>query len=278
MTRRGARRRPRRGGLVNRWRLLGVAVLAAALAAYGWLVSADDFRLADDGIVVSGLRYTDDELVRLTMAPWLADRPNLFVLPVADVAAALRRLPAVVDSEVSAILPDRLVVAVVERVPVFTWRTAAADFLVDVNGVLLRVTTAGDPLAAGLPVFDDGRRLATRPAVGGQMEPVDLEAVLKLAAVDPELAGSSAATLVLSANDDDGFALTAAPLGWQAVFGHYTPTLRPPELIDRQVQCLRALLDEGESRLVRIYLAPADDRCGTFVGEPSPAPTTDDDE
>ena len=38
--------------------------------------------------------------------------------------------------------------------------------------------------------------------------------------------------------------LTAEPHGWRAIFGSYTPTLRPPDMIARQVQCLRSLLGQ----------------------------------
>jgi hypothetical protein len=278
ISRRGARRVRRRRGLVNRWRVLGALLLAAAASALGWLVSADDFRLTDNDVRIGGLRYTDEQLVRRTMAPWLADRPNLFMLPAAEVAAALGELPAVVDSEVTALLPGRLIVAVVERVPVFVWRTSTADFLVDGDGVLLRLTDSDDPLARGLPAFDDARHHDPRPRVGERMERVDLEAVLKLAAVDPALAGSTADELLLSADAENGFVLTATSPHWRAVFGHYTPTLRPPGIIERQVQCLRSLLGEGEALYETIYLAPADDRCGTFVARPTPRQTDEPEE
>ena len=37
--------------------------------------------------------------------------------------------------------------------------------------------------------------------------------------------------------------------GWRALFGYYTPTLQPPEVIPRQVQCLRWLLASEERKL-----------------------------
>ncbi len=267
----GARRVRRRRSPLNRWRVLGAMLMMAAGGAFGWLVSADDFAVDAGAVRLSQLRYTDPHLVRLTMAPWLAGTPNLFALPAAEVERALAGLPAVADSRVRAVLPDGLVVELVERVPVFVWRTADGDFLVDSSGVLLRAAAAGDPLAADLPVLNDERERVPVPGVGGSMEPVDLAAVLKLAAVDPPLLGSGAAWLTLSADDENGYVLAAAPRSWRAIFGHYTPTLRPPDIIDQQVQCLRALLGD-EEQLLTVYLAPADDRCGTFVARPTAAP------
>jgi hypothetical protein len=45
-------------------------------------------------------------------------------------------------------------------------------------------------------------------------------------------------------------------------------------MVPRQVQCLRFLLDEGEAALETIYLAPQEERCGTFLPSVPPAPRT----
>jgi hypothetical protein len=97
--------------------------------------------------------------------------------------------------------------------------------------------------------------------------------MLQIGALTPELVGSAASELVFSADDTDGFVVTAAPYGWRAVFGFYTPTLRPPTLIAQQVQCLRSLLASGEAQMDTIYLAPEGDRCGTYLPHASPSPS-----
>lgn len=270
------RRRPvrrRRGrSLPNRWRVLGAGLALAAAAGMGWLFWTDEFELEPAGLQVSGLHYTDRGLVESTLQPWLEGRPSLFRLPAEAMAAALRGLPAVAAADVRVLLPDRVEVLVVERVPVFVWRTGPADFLVDASGVLLRALGPEEALPADLPLFDDGRSREALPQAGDVLDPVELEAVLKLGAVEPAMLDSRAEWLSLSADDLDGYTLRAEPGWWSAVFGHYTPSLRRPDIIERQVQCLRSLLAAGEDDVRIVYLSPAEERCGTYVARRTPEP------
>lgn len=273
---RRARRPPRRRVGLDGWRLLGAALMLVAGGALAWLLVSDEFELQPSRVAINELRFTDPALVQAQLQPWLDGHTNVFLLPAAEIERALAGLPAVARAEVKVSLPDRLLVSVVERVPVFVWRTDGSDYLVDATGVVLREALENEALPAELPLVDDGRPRDAQPRPGDVFEPVDLQAVLKLGAVDPALLESTAQWLSLSVERDDGYVLTAEPAGWRAVFGHYTPSLRPPEIIERQVQCLRALLAQDEERLETIYLAPAEERCGTFVGrgtpEPSPEP------
>jgi hypothetical protein len=93
--------------------------------------------------------------------------------------------------------------------------------------------------------------------------------MLQIGALTPALLGSTASQLAFRVDDRDGFVVSASPDGWRAVFGFYTPTLRPPSEIAQQVQCLRSLLAMGEAAIDTIYLAPQDDRCGTYLPRPS---------
>ena len=86
----------------------------------------------------------------------------------------------------------------------------------------------------------------------------------QLLTVTPALLGSKSEALTLSIDQADGYVLSS-DLGWQAVFGHYTPTLQPPEVVSRQVQCLSWLLPGRERRLVRVRLAISPESCGTFT-------------
>jgi hypothetical protein len=97
--------------------------------------------------------------------------------------------------------------------------------------------------------------------------------LLQLGALTPAQIDSSATSLTLDINDDDGFVMTAAPAGWQAIFGQYTPNLRPTDLIPRQVQCLRSLLGADEKDVHTVYLAPLDERCGTYLPIATPRAT-----
>lgn len=250
-------------------------MIALSAAGVLLLVNAGTFRLNPERVELRGLIHTTPEVARLTMGLAQGATPNLFRLRTSDMERALADLPAVAEAEVSAVLPDRLVVQITERQPVFVLRKPSGSFLVDPAGVLLIDAAAADPGLASLPLVDDWRSDASRElTVGGTMEPVDLAAVLQLAAVTPELLGSNAGRLLLAITDQDGFVMTTEPASWRAVFGHYTPTLRPPDRIAQQVQCLRSLLGEGEANVRTVYLEPVGDRCGTFAGRPSPVRAT----
>ena len=256
-------------------RLAGLAGVAVALVTFGWLTTTAQFALDEDKLTISGLVHTDAGLVRQQIGLPAGSRPNVFRLNTGAMEQALLELPAVAEADVTAILPDSLVVEVTERLPVLAWRSAGGDFLVDAEGVL--IVAAAPPLPTSLPVIDDRRPVSEPRAAGDRLDPVDLAAALRLGAITPALVGSGADSLSLAVERDEGFVLTAAPEGWRAVFGHYTPNLRTPALIDAQVQCLRSLLAQGETEIGAIYLAAADDRCGTYLpretprAEPSPA-------
>ncbi len=53
------------------------------------------------------------------------------------------------------------------------------------------------------------------------------------------------------------------PDGWTAIFGFYTPSVRPADLIPAQVRLLRSLLGVREDRLKRAILASGD--AGTYT-------------
>jgi hypothetical protein len=200
---------------------------------------------------------------------------NLFALRTEAMERALASLPAVAAADVAAVLPDRLVVVIQERTPLFLVRNVAGDHLVDVDGIVLDTLAGGASDSLALPVLADARA-STAPVleVGGRLLEPDLSAVRLLLAVTPDAISSSAQSLSVVADDEEGFAIVAEPVGWRAVFGHYTSTLRPPEMIARQVQCLGTLLTEaeGETEIATIYLAPLDDRCGTYLPRTTPTP------
>ena len=66
-------------------------------------------------------------------------------------------------------------------------------------------------------------------------------------------------------DERDGYVLESRDQGWRAIFGHFTPSLQPPDVIPRQVQCLRWLLASQEKRLDHVRLAVSDSACGTFT-------------
>lgn len=267
----GARRvrAGRRIRLISAGRLAGLAtMLLAGLAVY-WLASADEFRLDPASVELSGLRFTDEQVARdrLGLAP--DDRPNLFRLRTAGMAAAVADLPTVESASVAIALPDRLVVRVVEREPRLAWQTRQGILLVDGGGSFL--ATVADP-PVGLAVVAERRAGMQAIEPGARLDAVDLAAVLRLAAITPQALASSSVGLSLSVDDGDGWVITSAAPAWRAVFGIYTANLRRPEdNIDRQVQCLRSLLAQGERQVEVVYLAVADDLCGTVRERPTPS-------
>ena len=253
-------------------------MLIAAGATY-WLLTSEEFKPI--GPQVSGdLRYTDQAALigSALSAGGYGDR-NVFWLRTTEIQNALLANPAIADAHVAVGLPNELAISVTEKTPVFALEHAGHTNLVDAGGVVLAQVDASVPASLGLPSIDDARSTTSElPAVGQTIDPIELAAILQLGAVTPALVDSHAASLAISVRDDDGFVMTAAPQGWQAIFGQYTPNLRPTDLIPRQVQCLRSLIGADEAHVTTVYLAPLDQNCGTYVPDatphaPAPAPS-----
>jgi cell division septal protein FtsQ len=257
--------------VINRWRVAGF-LLAAAAATWGtFLVTSHTFDLDPAKVHVSDLVYTSPSVIRDVIQLPADATPNVFRIDTRAMERALGSVPAVAGADVAVILPDTLDVAVTERTPSFVVATSAAAFILDVDGFVLDELPLSDAMTIGLPVVIDTRQLfAAGLKVGGRLDAISLDATLRLLALTPDDLGTRFPTLALSVDDTDGYVLAARPDGWRAIFGQYTPNLRPVELIDRQVQCLRSLLAEGEDGVDTIYLAPQGEHCGTYLPERTP--------
>jgi hypothetical protein len=119
-----------------------------------------------------------------------------------------------------------------------------------------------------LPVIADRRADSAGLGVGSTLDPVTLDAALRLGSLVPADIGSAATSLELGVDDAEGFVVQGLPAGWTAVFGFYTPTLRTTDLIPGQVRLLRSLLLGREKNVLRVILA--DDRDGTYVPRATP--------
>ena len=271
---RSTRRRPRRAGLgaqlgvlrvINRWRVAGF-LLAAAAAIWGtFLVTSHTFDLDPAKVSVSQLRYTSTDLVRQVIDLPASSKPNVFRVDTQKMERALASLPAIARADVAVVLPDAMDVDITERTPAFVLSTPAGSFVVSSDGYVLDALPSQSPVAQlDLPVVRDGRvQFAIPLQVGGRLDDISLDADLRLLAVTPELVGSSH-SLSVSLDDTNGYVLNSQG-GWRAIFGHYTPNLRPVDLIDTQVQCLRSLIAADEDEVNLIYLAPQGEHCGTYV-------------
>jgi hypothetical protein len=242
--------------------LLGMLVSAGAF--YG-LSASSVFGLHD--VAIGTLRFIDPARLRDTVA--VATGTNLFALSTDEVAARLRALPAVAAANVEVQLPDKLSVTVREREPILVWAAGPNRFLVDRDGVLFATATDATPGVARLPAMTDTRAVSATLGVGGRLDGIDLDASTRLGSLRPADVGSAAAGLVVSVTDENGFVVTAAPDGWSAVFGFYTPSLRRPDLIPGQVRLLRSLLAGREATVERVILAS--DTSGTYIPRPSPS-------
>ncbi len=123
----------------------------------------------------------------------------------------------------------------------------------------------GSAARAALPIVKDARIVPVPPTEGSYLAAMDLAVMRQLLAVTPELLGSKSRDLRLSVDQNDGYVLESRDLGWDAVFGPYTPSLQPATVVPSQVQCLRWTLAAREPRLDRVRLALSDDYCGTFT-------------
>jgi cell division septal protein FtsQ len=255
-------------------RAVALLVLLAALAGLYGLTASSVFTARQT--VVTGATWTPEGEVLAALD--IPARQNLFTVSPIGLAHRLDQIPAIRAVSVTLALPDEIKVAVTERQALVVWQAGGRRFLVDETGLLFAELGDHPPeAAAALPVIDDERALAAPLAVGATLDPVTLDAALRLGSLTPADLGSSASGLAVKLDDVDGFTVSSTPAGWDAVFGFYTPTLRTTDLIPGQVRLLRSLLYGREAKVGRIILA--DDRSGTYLPRgyspsASPSPTT----
>jgi cell division septal protein FtsQ len=242
-------------------------LLASAAAIYG--VSASSAFVART-LSIEGATWTGEDVVRDTLGA--LEGANLFTLRTGELEQRLVTLPAVRSALVSVALPDGIDVRVQEREPLLVWQTGDDHWLVDREGmVFAKLGEDPPPQAADLAVVEDVRPASRALAVGSQLDPVELDAALRLGSLTAADIGSSAPELRIRLDDTSGFVLHTGDGGWSAVFGFYTPTLRSTELIPGQVRLLRSFLGDRESTVSRIILA--DDRNGTYIPRVTPRPS-----
>jgi hypothetical protein len=252
-------------------RLGGAAGLVATSALLYWMTNDRTFAVDAASVPVTGARFSDAGRILDAMGLTPGSRPSIFRLRSRSMEAAAEQLPTVRRAEVVATLPDHVTVTVIERAPMVAWHTTLRSFLVDVEGVLFAPTSdataaelgTGDTGSA-LPAITDDRPGDSSLTIGDRLDPLDLSAVRLIGALTPADLLSDASSMQLAVDLVDGWVLTA-PGRWRAVFGHYTPQLRPPDVIPQQVQCLRSLLAEREASLAQVTLALSADPCGTYL-------------
>jgi hypothetical protein len=242
-------------------------VLAGAAAIYG-LASSDAFTARRT--TVTGATWTGEERILEALA--IPDGTNVFTIRAAVLEQRLADIPALSGATVSVALPDEVRVAVDERQALLVWRIGSRRFLVDGEGRLFAELGADDVEAtADLPAVIDARQASMVLEVGSTLDPVTLDAALRLGSLRPADVGSGARKLVLRLDDQNGFTMRTQPASWTGIFGFYTPTLRKTDLIPGQVRLLRSLLAGREDTVQQVILA--DDHSGTYVPRETPEPT-----
>jgi hypothetical protein len=251
--------------------MIGVAGLLVTTLALWWSLSDGAFRVRAADVVIEGTRLASREAI-LDRLTGIDRAPNVLRLRGDELLGSLLEMPEVRDASLRVSLPADVRVVVEEREPLFAWTDGRDTWLIDRDGILVArpeaagiATKRSTGAGSALPTVDDDR-LSTEPlAVGQRLDPIDLAVMTQLLALDPERVGSASPELELRVDERLGYVLQSPELGWRARFGHYTPTIFPPERIPLQVQCLATLLEEREERLQGVWLVPTDEACGTFT-------------
>lgn len=181
-----ARARPRRGPLVlpsrsqvrgALSRLPGILALTFWLWVAAWVSLSDAYYVAQ--VEVEGNRFVST--ARLVERAGVPQGYHIFFVDPVAVRERLLSLPEVQTAEVQCRLPGRVLVQVVEREPVLTWRAGAGLFWADVEGVLW---PAEEPLPGAVTVVEVDR--AERQP--GERVGADLvQSVRELAALLPDV-------------------------------------------------------------------------------------------
>ena len=261
-------RRPGFGRLVSPARAAGLLGMLASGFLLTFVTGPSAFALTRTE--VPSLQWTPDADVRAALA--IPDGANIFQLDTTPIEAALEGLPAVAAANVAVQLPEGVVVvAIEEREAILAWEAGDRRYLADRQGVLFASVDKDAELPMGVAVVEDRRvGSAERFAVGSRLDAVDLDVATRLGSIRPIDVGSVADRLRLRITNPDGYVLFTDG-GWTAVFGFYSPAVRPTTIIPGQVRLLRSFLqNNGEAAVARVFLAS--DEGGTYVPKRTPKP------
>ena len=242
----GVSLRRRVGGRLPSIRRL-LAGFGAAAAAAGLVALLGGPWLQVTEVTWGGERFTEQrDLERLL------DRQHgtsLLAVDTRSLSERLERLPAVAEATVSASLPGRLEVTIVEREAAFVWETSSAQLLGAADGTVFAALPAEAPLSeplAALPRIADQRSMSRLMTAGDRIPEAVLRTALRLAGLDPAALGSGAERLSVRLDDEFGFGLVADQPGWEMAFGVYGTD--PAETsgdaaarLERQVTAVRTL-------------------------------------
>jgi hypothetical protein len=222
--------------------VIGRLLAAIVLVGAGWVVydSASSDRFQVRSVRVQGNVLLSRAEVENVAA---VSGVNVFWVDRGQVAARVRALPLVQRAEITATLPDTVVISIVERQPAAFWVSGDRSYLVDREGVILKavdVETQQARACAGQPCDP---RLAPLPTVaqldGQPLTPgdrVDASALTTSARLAALLPAVGVEPLAFEWSRDFGLEVPTRD-GWRARFDHGGN-------IDEQVASLRSVRDE----------------------------------
>lgn len=274
----GAERRRRlRPETVTLLRRFGVALLLAtalvappALAASGRLVVAS--------VGITGLDLLDEEAIADLTG--IDPGESLLGIDLLATERAVEAHPFIARARARIGLPGDLRIEIRETPLLLRWQRGDETLLISGSGRLLGridsplLSAHGAAVAASLPLVVD-ETSGPFVGVGEELSAVDLDIVTRLASLTTGDLGSSAESLTIKRDPQYGYLLQGAGEGfaWNAVFGIYSATIRPVEMLPAQVRLLRGLLATRERAIGWVILA--DGQAGTFTDpgvRPPPPP------
>jgi len=159
-------------------KLLALILLFGASGLLYHVAASDGFRI-ERVVVVGAQLIPSAEIERTSAVAGL----NIFWVREEEVGHRLQAIAAVQSARARTVLPDRLEVRIVERMPVAVWQNGGMSYLVDAEGRVLQVTDK----AVALPTIRD---LRSQPVqVGGSVDRAALATVFRLRELLPRVAG-----------------------------------------------------------------------------------------
>ena len=269
------RLRPETSALLRR---VGVVLLlAAALVAPPALAASG--RLVVDAVKVTGLELLNEQAI--SDLAGISTGENLLGIDLLATERAIEALPFVARARARIGIPGELRIEIRETPLLLRWQRGGETLLISGSGRLLGridsplLSPRGAEAAASLPLVEDATSLPF-VQVGEAISAVDLDIVTRLASLTPGDLGSSAVRLTIQRDPQYGYLLQGVGEGftWNAVFGIYSATIRPVEMLPAQVRLLRSLLATRERGIGWVILA--DGQAGTFTDpgvRPPPPPS-----
>ncbi len=171
---------PKRRAWWRRPRVLALLVAPLALVMLAlWAVTTPRFQVRT--VRIEGA--SDPQLVAAIRALPLAGC-DVFRCDTAARRRAVVALPAVAEAEVSAVLPDTLVVRVTPRQPALLWRAGGQGIVLAADGVVLGTTQSNPTYTKlSLPAMDDPQSALFAgkiPAAGRRVDPAVVEMARQL--------------------------------------------------------------------------------------------------